>query len=503
MAITLRRQISEDEKQIILSRLGKVCFATGHPIPNDEAVHFDHIKAFSDGGASEIDNIAPMCELHNKQKGRLPLYDFRIKLKIEEFFNTGGNLTLKNELKFLQSKNDILTFGQQINIIFTDNEHIEIEILNKNYKYMLYSCPITEWKYFYATLPIDILDSDDDADNEIGLQPRYLIKDKVFNLFRHFQRHPVLQPSVCRIHKNKVLVFDGQHKIAGLLWGARKIFECKVYLDPDAKLLNKTNISAHDKFAQTRFFSSIMVAKLGSQFGREFEEYKNIEEDKIKSEKGFTNYLKEKEQLTTGELNKRFKSFLYNSILEDNRNKLSIFVSRGNRSSAETPITMDMLEKSIFSTFLYREPVDTDMTKDSYLREKEFDNIIRLFNILYDEALCNLDSNKTTSDPYQLKLNRMFRSKSIMAWSELIHDAICAKLNLFDSDDKLTSMHRILSEDDFGNITFVIRRLVNWSLWDSPANSEIDRILADNKSVVKAFLREKGLTTGYLMGAKE
>jgi hypothetical protein len=49
----------------------------------------------------------------------------------------------------------------------------------------------------------------------------------------------------------------------------------------------------------------------------------------------------------------------------------------------------------------------------------------------------------------------------------------------------------------------VVERLVNYKLWESPPDSEIDRILADNKSVVKEWLKSKGLTTGYLMGAAE
>jgi hypothetical protein len=40
-------------------------------------------------------------------------------------------------------------------------------------------------------------------------------------------------------------------------------------------------------------------------------------------------------------------------------------------------------------------------------------------------------------------------------------------------------------------------------MWTSPQNSEIDRILADNKSVVKKWLKDKKLTAGYLMGAPE
>jgi hypothetical protein len=49
----------------------------------------------------------------------------------------------------------------------------------------------------------------------------------------------------------------------------------------------------------------------------------------------------------------------------------------------------------------------------------------------------------------------------------------------------------------------MIERLVNWKQWNSPPNSEIDRILADNRSAVKEWFKNNGLTTGYLMGANE
>lgn len=503
MAILLRRQISAEEKERVIERFGRICFATGHPIPENETVHFDHIKAFVDGGVTEIENIAPMCEKHNKQKGRLALYDFKIKLKMNEFFERGDTLTLKDELKFLMEKKEISEYGSKIDIISSNGEYIEVEIDNKRQRFTLYKCPITNWNYFYGTLPISVLNSDDDEDEKIGLQPRYLISDKVFEMFRHFQNHPVLQPSICRINNGKILVFDGQHKIAALLWGGRRTFECKVYLDPDPRLLNKTNISAHDKFCQTRFYSSIMVAKLGSQFGREFEDYKSYEEDAVKSEAGFVHYLKEKEQLTSGEVNKRFKSFLFDSVLNDENNRLFRLVSKSNRSSTDYPITIDMLQKSLFSVFLYSEPVEDDMTTEKYKRDQEVQNVIRLCNILDEEAFCNWDGSRPITDLNQNKLNRLLRSKSIMAWSELYHDAICAKLNIFDTDQRKMPFYQVINEDQFEQIRLITRRLIGWNVWESPTDGEIDRVLADNKSEVKKHFREKGLTAGYLMGAKE
>jgi hypothetical protein len=99
-------------------------------------------------------------------------------------------------------------------------------------------------------------------------------------------------------------LFDGQHKVAALLWNGRPIFECKVYVDPEMRLLNQTNIAAHGKFAETRFFSSIMVAILGSQFGIDFEQFKDLEDAQAKSEAGFMNFSAKKEgnTLTQGQL---------------------------------------------------------------------------------------------------------------------------------------------------------------------------------------------------------
>jgi hypothetical protein len=502
MAITLKRQISEEEKKRITERFGRKCYATGHEIPETEDLQYDHIKAFSDKGASEIDNIAPMCKTHNLQKGRLPLEDFRIKLRMNEFFENGNALTLKDELNYFKEKEYIKCFGEKI--YFDKNENnINIEINSKNINYQLHKCPTTGWEYFYAIVPVDVINSDDDEGGEIGLQPRYLIQDKVFNLYRHFQKHPVIQPSIARVYNNKILVFDGQHKIAAMLWGNRNVFELKIYLNPDAHLLNKTNIAAHDKFAQTRFYSSIMVAKLGSQFGKLFDEYKNSEDDAVKSEKGFVEYLKTADQLTNGEVNKRFKSFLFNAILDEEVNKLTKLVSKTNRSSDEHPLTMDMLSKSLLSNFLYLTPVEEDLASDKYLRETEIHNLITLFNILFEEILHLWDYTKPKSDQVQIKLKRIIRSKSIMSWSEILKDAVSAKLDVFDADEKAVLFYRDLNEDKFIKIREIIRRLIEWSVWNSPENSDIDRILSDNKSEIKTFFREKGLTTGYLMGAPE
>ncbi len=461
----------------------------------------DHIKAYTLGGPSEIDNIAPMCEHHNKAKGTLPLEDYRIKLRLETFFSMGNRLTLRDLLKYLHEDGDIERYGEGVAAEIVDST-FRLTTHSFSGEYSIQQCPRTGWKYFYGNLPISILNSDDDDDQHMGLQPRYLIFDKVFEMFRHFQTYPVLQPSIGRIFNNKILLFDGQHKAAALLWNGRKTFECKIYIDPDVRILNQANISAHDKFAQTRFFSSVMILKLGQQFGSDFEEYKNRDDIPIKHEIGFLNFLEQKDSaLTKGERNKRFRSYLYNSILEDPNNNIRNLISTSNRSSNEQPITIDMLSKSIFSCFLCCDPVADDMLSDKYKRDEEFKNVLALINLIYDLSLCSWDAKASPNDQNQIKLNRLFSSKSIMAWCEIFKSAVCARLEIFDSDETKRPFYREISEAEFLKIKAILERLLQWQMWRSPKNSQIDTVIAGSKGASKEWFKEKGLTAGFLMGA--
>jgi hypothetical protein len=501
MTVTLKRQLNDDEKKHILRVHGRKCFATGHIIADDEDLHFDHIHAFTLNGASELDNIAPMCQDHNQQKGTLSLADFRVKLQLNEFFKRGDRLTLGDLLKYLKDRDDLSEFGKAVTVTERDST-VEVESSADKQSFRLYECPLTKSKYFYATLDVSLINSDDDSDHSIGLQPRYLIPDKVFELYRHFQAHPVLQPSIGRVVGNRIRLFDGQHKIAALLWTGRREFECKIYTKYEIRLLNQTNIAAHDTFAQLRFFSSIMVMKLGTLFGADFDEYKKSEEEPIKSEAAFLKWLERRDSGTVkkADRSEQFRSFLYNSVIEDAGNKLKEMISSSNRRTDDKPLTIDMLTKSLFACFLYRHPVEDNMATEVYKRENETNNMVALMNMLHDLGLHAWNPKAMKGDTTQRKLDRMFRSKAMMAWSELLRDAVLAKLDLNDSDDRARPFYRELDKRQLEGVKQVAARLFNWKLWSDPGD-EIDRVLSDNKSEVKDWFKKHDLTAGYLMGA--
>jgi hypothetical protein len=242
---------------------------------------------------------------------------------------------------------------------------------------------------------------------------------------------------------------------------------------------------------------------LGAEFGEDFERYKNLEDALPKSEMGFMRFLEREQNLTRGDRNKRFRSYLFNSVLQHEENNFARFVATGNRSTDQKPITIDMMSKSLFSCFLYNQPAEEDIAGGAYMREQEIENTVKLMNILYDLALSSYNPQAGPNDGNQRRLNRLFRSKSIMAWSELVRDAVCGRLDLQDGDERARPFYRALSDEQLVVIRRVIERLVNSQIWARPQGDDVDRVLADNKSAVKEWLRTHGLSAGYLMGAPE
>ncbi len=161
-----------------------------------------------------------------------------------------------------------------------------------------------------------------------------------------------------------------------------------------------------------------------------------------------------------------------------------------------------MLSKSIFSNFMYREPVEDNMLTEAYKRSTEIDNVVAILNMLHDLGLHHWDGTAVKADTEQRKLRRMFSSKSMMAWSELLADAVTAKLDLHDSDDKAAPLYRHLTKAQLDSVKVVVSRLFGWKFW-TDANELIDNVIAGSKSSVKQWFKEHGLSTGYLLGASE
>jgi len=227
-----------------------------------------------------------------------------------------------------------------------------------------------------------------------------------------------------------------------------------------------------------------------------------MKSETVKSESGFLKWLIRRDAGMTKKADRteQFRTYLYNSVIEHVDNKTSKWISASNKSTNDKSLTIDMLSKSIFACFVYREPVEDNMTTELYKRQVEVENVIAMMNMLNDLGLHAWNPDAAAGDTLQRRLARMFRSKSIMSWSELLVDAVTATLKLHDSDEKARPFYRDLSKVQLGDVKSVVSRLFGWKFW-ADGSDEIDRILSDNKSDVKQWFKEHGLTPGYLMGA--
>lgn len=238
--MTKARQISEAEKAAVIERQGMRCFIDDHPIDSADDVEFDHIHAFSEGGATSIDNIAAVCKRHNREKRNLTLSEYRDRLALRQFFEGARKQRLDD---LLAERLGSSGFGRELAFEAGEGEAI-LYLDGGKVTVPLIKCPATKETYFFASVPVELIK------NDIELQPRALEPERLWELYRHLLRHTQLQPAVCRLVGGSLLLFDGQHKAAAQVWAGRQAIDCKVYIDPDVRRIKETNLSAHDKLRQ-------------------------------------------------------------------------------------------------------------------------------------------------------------------------------------------------------------------------------------------------------------
>jgi hypothetical protein len=304
------REPTDDEKQQIKASHttdGKVrCYVNNHQIEDESEIEYHHIKPYSEKGPTEVSNLAPVCKDHHRRIGTLSITEFRARLELETFFKVPQDRKLDD---VLNEKIGSGKYGKELKTEVSGNSiKVYFEDRTAAVELPLYDCPATHFKYFFITLPLTYIRNDGE------LQPRPLEVKRLWELYGHLLTHTQLAPAICRLTNGSVLLFDGQHKSAAQIWAGRKEVECKVYVEPDTKVLKETNLAAHDKFRQMPFFTSVLISKWADIFKEEWEEYVQMEGEK--SEDGFVDFLVRKGKKKLDALN-MIRSHIYDSILED------------------------------------------------------------------------------------------------------------------------------------------------------------------------------------------
>ncbi len=510
----MKRQITEAEKVVVLAKYrqpdGSVhCFVDNEKIENEKEIQFDHIEPFAKVEETSLDNIAPVCKNHNLAKKDMTLSEYRDKLQMESFFErfeeTGKQAKL-NDVLTLKYEED---FGFPIRYEF-DRQQMIVTVkyyLDKAKirppqieTYKVYRCPITEMNYFYALVPARNILNDGEEESQLELQPRPLILDHLWDLYRHLRVNTQLQPSICRVDGKdgcNVLVFDGQHKAAAKIWAGADRIEVKTYIEPDVIWLMRTNLVAHDKLKQLRFYSSILADKMAQLYGVNWQRY--VETATNKSEKGFCTFIKYAEDKPDEKPEKQIEAFLMTSILDDRDNLFSQFIAPANKTGKQYAISWDSMKKYYFRFFLTKPPLQVEIdSKDDY-RNQEIRNNIRLMNILAAEILIN-KWNPGAGNENHKKAERVFRPGSVMAWFPMLRDVIYNKIDLVNPEESKQIFFRNIPEEKWALIGKFVKRMFSHSIWlEKDAN--IDVALGNKQlDYTKKLFDSKGFSTQWILG---
>ncbi len=510
----MKRQLTDAEKARLIAKHRRPdgyvhCFVDDERIENEKEIYFDHIEPFAKVEETSLDNMAPVCRNHNLAKKDMTLSEYRDKLQMEDFFDRfeteGTQAKLDDVLSFKYGEDfgfpidyDFDADGREITVkYYQDKERVRPP---RSQRYSVYQCPITMMYYFYALVPTKNILNDGQEGAGMELQPRPLIFKHLWGFYRHLRVNTQLQPSICRVEKdskNSILVFDGQHKAAAKIWAGTEFIEVKIFIEPDVVRLMGTNLVAHDKLKQLRFYSSILADKMSQLYGVNWQRY--IETADRKSEKGFCKFMKYVEDKPDERPEKQIEAFLITSILDAPDNLFTQFVSPQNKTGKKYAISWDSMRKYYFRYFLTRPPLDIEIDSKEDYRNKEIKNNVRLLNLLANETLME-KWNPSAANATHKKTERIYRPGAILGWFPILRDVIYNKLDLVNPEEAKKLLFRFIAGDKWTLIEKFIERVFSHGIWIEK-DTNIDVAFGNKKlEVTQQLFERKGFTTQWVLG---
>src|ERR1019366_6540229 len=440
-------------------------------------------------GPSEAANIGAVCKEHHRRIRTLSLSEFRDQLAMARFFEHPAPRRLDDLLEFKLSSNG---FGRtvtcdgdlhsQLTLHFTDPERSPKVCT-------VFTCPATGMQYFYSVLPIEYVC------NDAELQPRPLEQKRVWELYRHLTAHTQLAPAICRLVAGKILLFDGQHKSAAQIWAGRRVLDCKVYIDPDVRLIKDTNLIAHDKLRQMPFFTSTLIAKYSDIFKQEWEEY--VERPGSKNESDFAAFLRVRGK-TAVEAKKMLQMAIEQDVIEAPENRLSDFIAERNRTR-KNPLSISILEKTFFREFILSPPTMVEFEGPDDYRGEEQKNLDRLMSVIAEEQLVGRWNPEANNAAHQ-RVERIFGAGAIRAWVPMLRDVIAQVLLLFDAAERGKVLFRPISDQQWTLIDGRIEKLFAHNIWDDLNPDVVSKLKINAVEQVRNFLTSRGLTVNWILG---
>lgn len=497
----MKRQLSDADKQIVSNQQIGIdgssrCFVSGEVIDQSDEIEYDHVLPYSKDGETSTSNIRIVLKKYNRRKSDQSLYDVRDNLRLERIFESEkNNIKLQDilELKEVVRRNTHATRKDQA-LIIDDGK------ISKNFQ--LLNDEILGVEYFYGRIPISWLENDDQE----GLQPRVIDYKRLISIRDHLKDHPQLAPSIGRLMSNRLKLFDGQHKLAAQVLNNQNDVDVKIYVSPDDAAASKklfddlmiTNLEAHSKLKQVPFYTSTLLDRLSVIYREFLDEFISSQPPESHTESNFVHFLVTRKQYSKSAAKEMLRGAIKNSALD--ASMLEKYVAAASKD-ASYPVTIDLLEKTIFPSTLYLEPSTAKFTSSDDFRSFETDNFSQLSALLIAETgLENWVQNvkgKTLTN-HQLKARRIWHKGSVLTWSPYLRSVLYFALQAMTNDERERMLYcPPLTAKQIEIVKTCLHRLFTHPMWDEP-EGEIDSLLVSARKQDELFSR-KGLTEKFVI----
>lgn len=499
-----KRQLTTAEKGQVLVQQTSAdgflhCFISDEVIDPDatESYEFDHLTAWAEGGPSDLANVRAVIKDYNRKKGQKTLYEARDNYRLEKLFEEKkSNIKLQDIFRLKEVERATL-------MCLVDGAEVKVATGTHKYTYATYQDPILKVPYFYARVPVQWLENDDQE----GLQPRVIDYKRLVKLRNHLLERPQLAPSIARLVGNHVKLFDGQHKLAAQVLNGVKEVDVKVYVAPadpagSTALFNNlmmTNLDAHSKLKQEPFYTSTLLDRLSVIYHEPLSRFITEEPVESHTEERFVDFLMRTQSLSKTEAQDALKAAIKVGALS--HSALKPYVAKASKDN-QSAMTQELLNRLLFPAVLYLVPSKARFNTEQDYRDAEGRNFAALAEILVEQTglvdWVPAPGSNTTLTNVQRKARRIWHKGSVQTWMPYLESILIVALHQMTSEERGKKLYRAdLSNESKQVVTQLCKRLFSHNLWDDP-DPAIDALLVSAKKQDELFIN-KGLTQNYVV----
>lgn len=491
-------------EQLLIQKAAGRCFLCSGTLDSQtQEIEADHDIPVAEGGETNLANLNLAHLECNRFKRANPSVQVKKFLPLKKFIesNNDANFELVSKEFFkIQSKGVTIskTANKKISIscgtlTINDIPVYEEVVPNRN----------KTIEYCFIQVPVHMIFNDD-------VQPRPIKSNHIFNLFQDLHINPLHEPASARLdsvaynQNNKLLMFDGQHKVvAKLLIETTQSkysninIDLKLYLNLTKQEATHLVNSIQSKIIKLGLTKSEFARKMGSEFENEFLKYEQKCHNNSTSptEIGFINDA-------PAERRKRRKEALIQTrisqLIEPNdpsESTLKLF-SLTKTKDPDLVIKETTLFTKVIQKLLCTTPLGIDIDNDDTVRSNERNNIRLVLDIMFEELF------DVSAIPNKKIINQLKSQSSLIL--------IVEYTKLFLANLYMIDKSKVFFHNDLGSKQSNYRKFLKkyrehpiWAYWDNPSKPQsaerFFNLLKQNQSLTEISEKIR-LTVSYCAG---